>query len=71
MDLAAAFTNLEQAKTLASVQIAVAGQILKNQRTEGSSAVKLLQTADNSVAQAGDELTAAATGLGGALDTYA
>jgi hypothetical protein len=71
MDLAAAFTNLEQAKTMASVQMAVAAQILKNQRSEGSSATKLLQAADNSVAQAGDELTAAATGLGGALDTYA
>jgi len=71
MDLAAAFTNLQQAKTLASVQMAVAAQILQNQRSEGSAAVKLLQTADNSVSQAGDELTAAATGLGAALDTYA
>jgi hypothetical protein len=71
MDLAAAFTNLQQAKTLGSVQIAVAAQILKNQRTEGSSAVELIQAADNSVSQAGDALAAAATGLGGALDVYA
>jgi len=71
MDLALAFTNLQQAKTIASVQIAVAGKILQNQREEGATATKLLEAADNSVSQAGDELTAAATGLGSLLDVQA
>lgn len=71
MDLVSAFTNLQQAKTLASVQIAVAARILQNQRSEGSSAAQLLEAADSSVAHAGDELAAAATGLGASLDIYA
>lgn len=71
MDLATAFTNLQQASTIAQVQIAVAGKILANERDEGAGAAKLLEAADQSVSQAGDALAAAATGLGGALDVYA
>jgi hypothetical protein len=71
MDLATAFTNLQQASTIAQVQIAVAGKILANERDEGAAASKLMEAADQSVSQAGDALAAAATGLGGALDVYA
>jgi hypothetical protein len=71
MDLAAAFTSLQQAKTIASAQIAVAGRILANQRQNGASAIKLLDAADQSVSQATDALTAAAIGLGASLDVYA
>jgi hypothetical protein len=71
MDLAVAFTNLQQAKTIASVQIAVAGRILKTEQSDAAGASKLLDAADTSVSQAGDELAAAATGLGALLDIHA
>jgi hypothetical protein len=71
MDLAVALTNLQQAKTIASVQIAVAGKILKTEQDSAATASELLTAADSSVAQAGDEMTAAAIGLGSLLDVHA
>jgi hypothetical protein len=71
MDLTAAISGLQQAKTMSAVQMRVAKKVLDVQEFQGDAAVKLIQAAAQTGARAGDELAAAATGLGGALDTYA
>ena len=71
MDLVSAIVGLDQAQTMSSVQIAVAKKMLDVDRSQGNAAVQLIQSADNEVNGAGDALVAAATGLGGSLDTYA
>ena len=48
----------------------VARKILESEQTQGNGALQLLNAASNGVAQAGDELTAQAIGLGGSLDVY-
>ena len=71
MDLTAALTNFQQARTISNVQMKVAKKVLDMQRMEGSAALKLLEAAGQGVSKAGDQLAAAATGLGGSIDTYA
>ena len=71
MDLTSAVTGLQQAKTLGDVQVRVAQKILDTQKFQGAAAVKLIEAASTGVNQAGDTLAAAATGLGGRVDTYA
>jgi hypothetical protein len=71
MDLTNAISGLQQAKTMADVQMKVARKILDNQEMEGAAAIKLINAAGKTGNQAGDALVAAATGLGGSLDTYA
>ena len=71
MDLTTAITGIQQAKTLSAVQMRVARKVLDMQEYQGAAAVKLIETAGQTAARAGDELVAAATGLGGSLDTYA
>lgn len=71
MDLVSAIVGLDQAKTISAVQIAVASKILDVDRSSGNAAVKLIQAADQEVTSSGDALAAAATGLGGSIDTYA
>lgn len=71
MDLTTAITSLDQSKAIGSVQMAVAKKILDMQQFQGDAAVQLIQAASQSVGQAGDALVAAATGLGGQVDTYA
>lgn len=70
MDLVRGITNLTTAKTLGDIQIAVAKKVLDAQKQQGDAALQLLASASGGVAQAGDQLTAAALGLGGSLDTY-
>ena len=70
MDLTAAISGLQQAKTLAVVQMRVARKVLDSQEFQGQAAVQLIEAAGEIGAKAGDELVAAATGLGGCLDTY-
>ncbi|HWE94501.1 MAG TPA: hypothetical protein VG269_11105 [Tepidisphaeraceae bacterium] len=70
MDLVSAIVGLDQAQALSSVQIAVAKKMLDVDRSQGNAAVKLIQSADQEVSGAGDALVAAATGLGGSIDTY-
>ena len=65
MDLTAAFSGLQQSKVLGEVQIAVARKLLDQQRLDGSAAVQLIEAASKGVNQSGDQLAAAATGLGG------
>ena len=70
MDLVNAISGLQQAKVTGKVQLAVAKKVMDIQRMQGAAAVKLIQAASEGVNKAGDELVAAATGLGGSLDTY-
>ena len=70
MELAVALTNLQQARTIGDVQIAVAKKMLDVQRADGAAALQLLEAAGETSGDAGDALVAAATGLGGQLDTY-
>lgn len=70
MDLVSAISGLDQAEAISSVQIAVAAKVLDIDRSEGNAAVQLIQAADKGASQAGDALVAAATGLGGNVDTY-
>jgi hypothetical protein len=71
MDLVNAAVSFKQAEVASRVQYAVAGKILDAQAQNGAAALKLLEAASGGVAKAGDALVAAATGLGGAIDTYA
>jgi hypothetical protein len=71
MDLVESFSGLQQAKVASQIQTAVAVKIMSQQKAEGAAAVQLLQAATKGFNQAGDELVAQATGLGGTLDTYA
>jgi hypothetical protein len=71
MDLVSAITSMDQASAVGSVQMAVARKILDMQQVQGDAAVKLIQAASKSMNSSGDALVAAATGLGGQVDTYA
>jgi hypothetical protein len=71
MDLVNAAVGLQQARLASQVNVAVAKKVMDTQRMEGAAAIQLVQSASKGVGQAGDQLVAAATGLGGALDTYA
>ena len=62
---------MQQAKVMSQVQYAVAGKILDQQRADGAAAVQLIQAATSGASRAGDQLVAAATGLGGTLDVQA
>jgi hypothetical protein len=70
MDLINAAVNFKQAELTTRVQYAVARKLLDSQTQQGAAAVKLIEAAGNISAGAGDELVAAAIGLGSQLDTY-
>ena len=70
MDMVSAITDLQHAKTLGAVQMRVAKKVMEQQWTQGQAALKLLHAATQGLELAGDSLTAAATGLGGRVDTY-
>ncbi len=70
MDLVAAAVNFKQAQIASKVQYAVAGKILDQQKSSGAAVLKLIEAASIGPAKAGDQLIAAATGLGGEIDTY-
>jgi len=57
-------------KVMAQVQMRVAKKVLDIQEFQGSAAVKLIQSASQATNASGDALVAAATGLGGSIDTY-
>jgi hypothetical protein len=69
-DMVSAISGLQQAKTVSAIQMRVARKVLDMQQMQGDAAVKLIQAAGKTADQAGDALVAAATGLGGAIDTY-
>ena len=58
------------AETTSRIQYAVARKLLDVQKSQGAAAVQLIEAAGEISAKAGDALVAAATGLGGTLDTY-
>lgn len=63
--------GLKQAEVASKIQFAVAQKIMQNDRMQGAAVMKLLDAATKGVNQAGDQLVAAATGLGSTIDTYA
>jgi hypothetical protein len=71
MDLVNSVIGLQQAQTMGEVQMRVARKILDNEQMQGAAAIKLIEAASRGVTNAGDSLVAAATGLGGNIDTYA
>jgi hypothetical protein len=71
MDLVSSVSGLQQAQVLSQVQYAVAGKMLDQQRSDGNAAIKLIEAATAGANRAGDQLVAAATGLGGTLDVTA
>ena len=68
--LISAAVGLQQAKVTSQIQYAVARKLLDSQQQQGAAVVKLINAASQGIKQSGDELVAAATGLGGSLDTY-
>ena len=70
MDLTTAITDFQHAKVMSDVQMRVARKVLDMQEFQGAAALKLIEAAGQTAAQAGDGLVAAATGLGGGIDTY-
>ncbi len=72
MDLTAASVSAyQQSQYQGQAQVSVATKVLNIARQEGAAAMQLLQSASSGGTQGGDALTAAATGLGGQLDTLA
>jgi hypothetical protein len=63
--------GMKQAQLTSQIQFSVARKVLDNQELQGNAAVKLIEAAGKTASQAGDALVAAATGLGGSVDTYA
>lgn len=70
MDVVSAITDLQHARTVGAVQMRVAKKVMEQQWGMGESALKLLHAATLGLDLAGDSLAAAATGLGGQIDTY-
>jgi len=70
-DLTAGIVGFQQATLDSKIQYAVARKMLDNQQMQGAAAIKLIDAATKGINQAGDKLVAAATGLGGEIDTYA
>ena len=71
MDLTASIVGMKQAQVMGQVQMRVAKKMMDMQEMQGEAAVQLIEAAGQVDTAAGDSLVAAATGLGGALDTYA
>ena len=69
MDLTAGIVGLKQAQVMGQVQMRVARKLLDAQQMQGAAAVKLIEAAGKVATSAGDAVVAAATGLGGQLDT--
>ena len=55
---------------MSGVQMRIARKVLDVQEFQGAAVLKLIDAAGSAAAQAGDGLVAAATGLGGEIDTY-
>ncbi len=62
---------MKQAQVMGQVQMRVAKKVMDMQKMQGAAAVQLIKAAGQVATAAGDSLVAVATGLGGALDTYA
>ncbi len=62
---------IQQSQTANQVQVTVAGKVLDEARSEGAAIVSLIQSAGAIGVGPGDPGVAAATGLGGRIDTHA
>ena len=71
MDLTTGITNLKQAQLMGQVQMRVAKKVMDSGKMQGAALVQMIEAAGEMAAKAGDEFVAAATGLGGSLDTFA
>ena len=69
-DLTSGIVAFKQATLDSKIQYAVARKVLDNQQMQGAAAIKLIDAAARGFNQAGDQLVAAATGLGGQVGTY-
>jgi hypothetical protein len=69
--LVSGIINLQQAALSSKIDFAVARKLLDSQAQTGSAALGLMNAATQGVSNAGDALTAAATGLCGQIDTFA
>jgi hypothetical protein len=70
-EITSSIIGMKQAQLASQIQFRVARKMLDNQEMQGNAAVKLIEAAGQTASKAGDALVAAATGLGGELDTYA
>jgi hypothetical protein len=70
-DLTSGIVNFQQAALMSKVQFAVARKMLDSQQVQGAAVIKLIEAAGRGANQAGDQLVAAATGLGGQIDICA
>ena len=70
-DLVNAAVGIKQAQLASQIDIAVAKKMIDTERTNGAGMLQLLDAATQTSVHAGDAMVAAATGLGGAVDTYA
>jgi hypothetical protein len=68
--LTSGIVGLQQASLMSKIQVSVAKRVLDHQKMQGAAAVQLIEAASKGVAQAGDALVAAATGLGSQMDVY-
>ena len=68
MDLINSAVAMKQSGLMSQVQMSVARKILDHQEMQGAAAIQLIEAA--SKIGSGDAMVAAATGLGGQLDTY-
>jgi hypothetical protein len=71
VDLTAGIVGMKQAQVMGQVQMRVAKKMMDMQEMQGTAMVSLIDAAAQVATAAGDSLVAAATGLGGQLDTYA
>lgn len=70
MDIVNAYTGMRNAAIMGQIQMAVAKKIMDTQLMQGNAAIQLIEAASNSVSQRGDQLVAAAIGLGSNIDVY-
>ena len=68
MDLINTALAMKQASLTSQVQMSVARKMLDHQEMQGAAAIQLIEAAGK--VGAGDPMVAAATGLGGTIDTY-
>jgi hypothetical protein len=71
MDLTTAIVGIQSAKISSQIDYAVAKKILDTQKQAGAGVLQLLESATTGVNQAGNNLVAAATGLGQEVDVAA
>jgi hypothetical protein len=71
MDLTATFSGIQSARIRGEVNMAIAKKVMDTQKQSGANILQLLSSATQGAPGSGDAMVAAATGLGGAVDTYA